>query len=88
MLKSKIENSWQQPSRVLLSGRDAIKLTVRFTLNLNGTVSSIRIIKSSGLGSIDASALNAVKRASPFNPVPDGTGNKPIDISIDFILSE
>ncbi|MBN1522034.1 MAG: TonB C-terminal domain-containing protein, partial [Candidatus Aureabacteria bacterium] len=88
LLKSKIENSWQQPSRVLLSGRDALKLTVGFTLQQNGTVANVRVIKSSGVAVVDISSVNAVKNAAPFPPAPEGSGSKPIDISIDFILKE
>ena len=88
LLKSKIENSWQQPSRVLLTGKDALKLTVSFTLKTSGSVSNIKILKSSGIALVDISAMNAVKNAAPFSPIPEGTSDKPIDISIDFILKE
>ena len=88
MLKSKIENSWQQPSRVLMSGLDTVKLTIGFTLVKNGSVRKVKILKSSGIAVVDISALNAVKNASPFQPLPKKAGNKSIDISIDFTLKE
>ncbi|MCK5707396.1 MAG: TonB C-terminal domain-containing protein [Candidatus Aureabacteria bacterium] len=87
-IKSKIENSWQQPSRILMSGLETVKLTIGFTLQKNGSAKKVRILKSSGIAVVDISAVNAVKSASPFPPIPEKSGNKPIDFAIDFTLKE
>jgi TonB family protein len=88
LLKSKIENSWQQPSRVLMKGRGKLQMTVSFVLQKNGLANNISISESSGVTFVDLSALNAVKNSSPFPPVPESTSERSIEISIDFILDE
>ena len=47
---------------------------VSFTVAANGSVSSIRIVRSSGSLILDNAALEAVHRAAPFSPIPSGAG--------------
>ncbi|MER8386318.1 TonB family protein [Mesorhizobium sp. M1380] len=48
--------------------------TVAFTVGSNGNVRSARLTGSSGVTALDKAALDAVRRASPFPPIPDGVG--------------
>ncbi|MER9895340.1 TonB family protein [Mesorhizobium sp. M0119] len=48
--------------------------TVAFTVASNGSVRSARLTGSSGVAALDKAALDAVRRASPFPPIPDGAG--------------
>ncbi|MER8866913.1 TonB family protein [Mesorhizobium sp. M0751] len=48
--------------------------TVAFTVASNGGVRSARLTGSSGVAALDKAALDAVRRASPFPPIPDGAG--------------
>lgn len=48
--------------------------TVAFTVASNGSVRSARLTGSSGVAALDQAALDAVRRASPFPPIPDGAG--------------
>ncbi|MER9850218.1 TonB family protein [Mesorhizobium sp. M0106] len=48
--------------------------TVAFTVGSNGSVRSARLTGSSGVAALDKAALDAVRRASPFPPIPDGAG--------------
>jgi TolA protein len=48
---------------------DGLKVTLRYNLARNGSVSFVRVEKSSGDQSFDDSAVQAVRRASPF-PAP------------------
>ena len=57
--------AWKLPPK-----SDGLKVTLRYTLVANGSVSSIRVEKSSGNQSFDDSAVQAVRRASPFPPPP------------------
>lgn len=43
---------------------------VSFAVSRTGEVNSLRILQSSGSTSIDQAALQAVRRAAPFNPLP------------------
>jgi protein TonB len=49
---------------------------VTFTILANGTVSGLRIQKSSGKEAVDAAALKVVRAAAPFPPIPAETGKK------------
>lgn len=45
---------------------------VAFTVAGGGGVSGIRVVRSSGSDVLDGAALDAVRRAAPFPPIPDG----------------
>ena len=55
---------WKLPPR-----SKGLQATLRYTLAANGSVSFVRVEKSSGDQSFDDSAVQAVRRASPF-PAP------------------
>jgi TonB family protein len=48
-----------------------LKVVIRLRLERSGRVSDVRVEKSSGDKQFDASAVQAVRRANPFPPVPD-----------------
>ena len=48
-----------------------LKVGIRLRLERSGRVSDVRVEKSSGNKQFDASAVQAVRRASPFPPLPD-----------------
>ena len=54
----------------LSSGAEGLKVSLRFNLARNGRVSKLRVEKSSGNESFDVSAVEAVRRASPFPRPP------------------
>ena len=54
--------------------RPASDVHVAFTVDRSGGVSGIRIARSSGSGVIDQVAIDTVRRAAPFPPIPDGAG--------------
>ena len=47
---------------------------VSFVVAADGSVSSIRMVGSSGSAALDEAALDAVRRAAPFPPIPDAAG--------------
>lgn len=49
---------------------EGLKVTLRSNLARNGSVSLVRVEKTSGDASFDDSAVQAVRRASPFPPPP------------------
>ena len=73
--------------RSIASSQDRIT-RVLITLDRNGTLVSIKIIGESGIGELDAAAVDAFRSASPFPHPPQGMietdGN--IHIRWDFIL--
>ncbi|HLE63535.1 MAG TPA: energy transducer TonB [Pyrinomonadaceae bacterium] len=50
---------------------NGLKVVIRLCLERPGRVSDVRVEKSSGDNQFDASAVQAVRRASPVPPVPD-----------------
>lgn len=48
------------------------RTTVSFTLARSGAVVAVSLARSSGSGELDAATLDAVRRASPFPPIPPG----------------
>lgn len=64
-VESRIMAVWRLPEK--LEGR---RVVVRMRLQSSGRVSDIRVEKSSGDKKFDASAVEAVRTASPFPPVP------------------
>ena len=48
-----------------------VKVVIRLRLERSGRVSDLRVEKSSGDKQFDASAVQVVRRASPFPPDPD-----------------
>jgi TonB family protein len=64
-LQQKIKTNWQPaPSR------STKKVTVRFDLHTDGTISNLRIEDSSGLNEADKAALEAVQKSVPFAMLP------------------
>lgn len=58
------------------------KVTVTFTILADGTVSGLRIKKSSGKEALDATALKIVRNASPFPPIPAETGKQAWNMTV------
>jgi TonB family protein len=57
---------WKLPKKV--DGRNVI---IRMHLERSGRVSNVRVEESSGDKEFDDSAVDAVRRAIPFPPVPE-----------------
>jgi protein TonB len=47
---------------------------VSFTLNASGKVTAARVVRSSGKRILDEAAIEMVRRASPYPPIPPRLG--------------
>ncbi len=47
------------------------KLILEVAINANGTIHSIHVVRSSGKRVLDAAAIDIVRRAAPYAPLPD-----------------
>jgi TonB family protein len=65
-VERRIMAAWELPPNA-----NGLKVVIRLRLERSGRVSDVRVEKSSGDTKFDASAVQAVRRASPFPPVPD-----------------
>jgi TolA protein len=57
---------WTRPPNA-----NGLKVVIRLRLERSGRVSDLRVEKSSGNKQFDVSAVQAVRRASPFPPGPE-----------------
>ena len=50
------------------------RATVRFTLNASGRVTAVKVVRSAGSRILDDAAVDMVRRAAPYPPIPRGLG--------------
>lgn len=80
-MQKRIRKSWFPPP-----GNESKVITLKFKVSAHGEVSSIRLVKSSGLSIADNAAITAVKNASPFSNLPAGA-NDPTEVKFNFDYS-
>ncbi len=68
-IKNKIENVWAYPAEAARTGQQGT-LLILFSINKNGDLIRLKLIRSSGYPLLDRAALEAVRDASPFPPLP------------------
>ncbi len=74
----KIRRYWQD------SNINVLRTVVYFKIEKNGTVSKLKIFKSSKNSAFDKNALRAVELASPFPPLPDGYTENNLGVYFEF----
>jgi TonB family protein len=67
-MKQSIQKQWKPPS-----GLENRSVATVFTIAKDGTIANESIIESSGHKEVDQSALQALKAASPLEPLPPGS---------------
>ncbi len=84
-VKQKIQEERRYPRWALRLGREgAVKIS--FILLSSGEIKDIRLIGSSGINELDAEAMDAIKRASPFLPFPDNFEKSELQFEIDIVF--
>lgn len=68
-MKRKIEFYWDYPALAARNGWQG-SLFLNFTINRDGTVSAVRLERSSGYPMLDDAAITAIRLAAPFPPFP------------------
>ena len=82
-IKQRIELAWNYPYEAQKRNEGG-RLTLVFTIESGGNVSSVKLLKSSGYQILDDYAIKAVTIASPFNPIPPSIGTKRLIITASF----
>lgn len=77
------QSKWDSPAE-LAGSRYVVSVSV--TVRKDGTVSSSRIVKRSGLGNVDSSVQRALDRVGRFRPFPDSETAASKTFTIDFDL--
>lgn len=60
---------------------------VGFTISADGSLQSVTVKSSSGFDELDEAALDAVRDAAPFDPLPSGTGRRQLPLSVTLRFS-
>lgn len=83
-VRAKINRRYKIPSEARRQGISGTTM-IGFTVSADGGVSRLRVAGSSGSSVLDSAALDAVQRAAPFPPFPDGAGigSKPYVVPIE-----
>jgi protein TonB len=84
MLKDKIEGIWEYPEEAARKGITG-DLYITFTILKDGTLGEVRLIRTSGYEDLDEAAMNAVKEAAPYWPLPDDWEGDKLTITGHFI---
>lgn len=77
-----VQSQWAFPRDIPLPAD--IEAVVHVTVLANGTVTGLGFEKRSGNRYFDESVLKAVRKASPFPPLPEGLGGGRLEIGIRF----
>ncbi len=86
MIWSRIKGKWALPEGILPG--ENVEAVISAKILKGGTVNSLSFEKQSGNKFFDESAMRAIKKASPFPPLPEWIKEESIEIGIRFHSSE
>lgn len=78
-LQDKMKSNWNPPR-----GQKSSNVVLLFKVDRNGKVLKARVLKSSNNIAIDKSALEALKKSEPLEPLPKEFKGKDIDVQFQF----
>jgi protein TonB len=87
MLQGKITRNWKQPS-ARFTGGDSPTARVSFTVLSTGSITNLRVSRSSNWSTIDQSAVQAVRSSAPFAELPSTYLGDRLDVTIDFTITQ
>ncbi|MBF0553993.1 MAG: energy transducer TonB [Nitrospirae bacterium] len=83
-LKEAIESAWVYPAGAARRGIQG-DLNISFTINKNGTLKAMDVMRTSGQRQLDDAAISSIKDASPFWPLPDEWGKDSFTVKGHFV---
>jgi protein TonB len=83
-LKETIQGKWEYPLIEQHRGNYG-DLILEFTINKDGTLFVVRLIRTSGHRSLDDAAIDSIKNSAPFWPLPDDWHAKTFTIKGHFV---
>lgn len=84
-IRKRIESKKRYPEVAKLAGIEGCA-EIKLVLLKNGHLENVEIIESSGNKSLDEAALQSVRDAEPFPPIPDGINQEKIEMSIYLVF--
>ena len=81
----KVEPFWRTafPQWAISEGRGGLA-TIGMTVHRDGSVTAVHVVRSSGLPQFDRNLVAAVKRASPYGPLPRALASQPLRMNLCF----
>jgi colicin import membrane protein len=86
LIWSRIKGQWALPPGIL--PRENIEAIIQVRILKNGAVANMSFEKRSGNRYFDESAIKAIKKASPFPPLPEWIRDSSIEVGIRFHSAE
>lgn len=83
--KNEVYRNWIMPQPALMGFRGHVD--IEFTVERNGAMSSLRLLKSSGTPALDRAAMNALQ-ASRLMALPADFGPRHVTIQVSFFYNE
>jgi protein TonB len=84
MLREKIEDVWRYPEEAARRGISG-DLYIKFVIDRDGRLANIKLIRTSGYRVLDEAAMNALKDAEPYWPLPEDWDKDTLEIKGHFI---
>ncbi len=79
---SRIKAEWALPKGILPT--EDLEAVIDVSVSRSGSVTSFSVEKSSGNRYFDQSTVRAIRKASPFPPIPEGIRGSSIELGIRF----
>lgn len=85
-LKERIERIWEYPPEAARRGIHG-DLIIEFTINKNGTLGDVELLRGSGYPDLDKAAMQALKDGQPYWPLPDEWRRDTFPVTGHFVYS-
>ena len=83
-----IKSNWIRPSQAMV-GENPPAVSVEIRIALDGRITRPKVVKSSGISLLDASAVKAIERSNPLPiGIPSTMGLRYYDVTIVFRITE
>lgn len=82
-IKRKIESVWEYPSEARKKEIEG-RLTLMFSILTSGSLDQLQLMQSSGFQVLDDAAIDAVRSAAPYYPIPSKMGIDTLNIIATF----
>lgn len=81
----RVDPYWRDafPNWAIAEGRGGIAI-IGMTLQQDGRVVSLRVVRGSGITDFDRNVIAALERAGPYGPLPGALGRGPVTVNVSF----
>lgn len=83
-----IQRSWTTPVDLAVAGALKGKIRINYSIDRNGSLHAMELIKGSGNVDMDATLLQAIRASAPFPPFPDEVAARKVLIRANFIVAD